>query len=337
MPSNAPKAPHAQARIVLWASAVLTASRVLAYLVHCGDLLAVVEESVAKGVLCSAAALFPGDELEALHHICHHLMLQAAVLSLCVLPAHDVAGCWASPSCRQKSLVTTLVDSKSADIYHSWGQHTEPRNGGQGTGQLPCCTIGLRICLVVTAMATVPGFLAGMLVCYSGDRLPSHTQSQSHESPIFGGLHGVLPRKQTTNSSNLDTVLHEEAAQASLTALHACMKVSFWLGSHLMTTMSMLSWRVGSPGTVKPCTRLTCRSSCLRSCTLRLCVLVLYLVRGVKRVPFKQTPLRRIESRTSCGRWVLGLPCGSLPETPGNLCTKLLVTIKSSSTTAAGL
>ena len=107
VPSNALKAPHAQARIVLWASAVLTATRVLAYLVHGGDLLAVVEESVAEGVLCSAAALFPGDELEALDHICHHLMLQAAVLSLCVLPAHNVAGCWALPSCRQKSLVTT--------------------------------------------------------------------------------------------------------------------------------------------------------------------------------------------------------------------------------------
>ena len=86
-----------------------------------------------------------------------------------------------------------------------------------------------------------------------------------------------------------------------------------------MTTMSMLSCRVCSPGTVKPCTRLTCRSSCLRSCTLRLCVLVLYLVRGVKSVPFRQTPFRLMDSRTSGGRCVLGCPLGSLPDTSGNL------------------
>ena len=88
----------------------------------------------------------------------------------------------------------------------------------------------------------------------------------------------------------------------------------------LMTTMFRPSWRVGSPGRLKPCTRLTCRSSCLRSCTFRLCVLVLCLVSGLNRVPFKHTPVRLMLSSTSGARWCTGCPCGSLPDTSGNLC-----------------
>ena len=64
-------------------------------------------------------------------------------------------------------------------------------------------------------------------------------------------------------------------------------------GMYLMTTISMSSNRLGTPGMVQPCTRLICRSKSFLSCTFRLCVLVLCSDSGVKRVPFRQTCTER--------------------------------------------
>lgn len=67
-----------------------------------------------------------------------------------------------------------------------------------------------------------------------------------------------------------------------------------------MTTMSRPWCRVGTPGMENPWVRFTWRSSCFRSCTFRLCVSVV-LERGVKRVPFRQTPFFLIDSKISLG------------------------------------
>ena len=85
-----------------------------------------------------------------------------------------------------------------------------------------------------------------------------------------------------------------------------------------MTTMSRPLHREGTPGVLKPCTRLTCRSRALRRATLRDCVDVLEAVSGVKSVPLKQAPLRRMEARTAGSISRAGDPSGHVPETPGN-------------------
>ena len=72
--------------------------------------------------------------------------------------------------------------------------------------------------------------------------------------------------------------------------------------------------RAVAEGEQKERTRLTTKSKSLRSCTFKLCVDVFFLLRGVKSVPFKQTLLRRIESSTSAGTVVGGLPSAVAPD-----------------------
>mmetsp|Transcript_14482 Transcript_14482/g.31459 ORF Transcript_14482/g.31459 Transcript_14482/m.31459 type:complete len:296 (+) Transcript_14482:636-1523(+) len=57
-------------------------------LVHRGNLLAVVEQCKLKCILGSTQGLVVCDDLEALHHALHRLVLQAAVLALRVLAHH---------------------------------------------------------------------------------------------------------------------------------------------------------------------------------------------------------------------------------------------------------
>lgn len=75
-------------------------------------------------------------------------------------------------------------------------------------------------------------------------------------------------------------------AAAQHIALHQDLQQT---AAYLMTTMSTSSKRLGTPGMVQPCTRLTCRSNSFLSCTLRLCVLVLCWESGVNSVPFMHT------------------------------------------------
>jgi hypothetical protein len=84
-----------------------------------------------------------------------------------------------------------------------------------------------------------------------------------------------------------------------------------------MTTTSSPDHRDGTPGVLKPWTRLTCRSRALRRATLRDWVDVLDAESGVYRVPLKQAPLRRMEARTAGSISRAGVPSGAVPDTPG--------------------
>ena len=91
--------------------------------------------------------------------------------------------------------------------------------------------------------------------------------------------------------------------------------------AYLITTMSMSSCLIspfGRPFTVKPWTRFTCESRAFLIWTFKLSVAVV-LLRGVYKVPFKQTLLRLIDSSTAAGTFVTGFPLASVPWTSSNL------------------